>query len=72
MCATGEAKRIRQMARISLSEVAAAIGVDKKTVGNWENGTRTCTSPYALAYADALNAMARFADPNHATRRTPR
>ncbi|OPG13686.1 helix-turn-helix transcriptional regulator [Microbispora sp. GKU 823] len=63
MCASGEARRIREMARVTLREVAAAVGVDHKTVVGWETGRTTCVSPYALAYADALNAMVRFADP---------
>ncbi|MFI7628436.1 helix-turn-helix domain-containing protein [Microbispora rosea] len=66
MCASGEARRIREMARVTLREVAAAIGVDHKTIVGWETGRTTCVSPYALAYADALNAMARVADPNGA------
>lgn len=71
MCASGEARRIREMARVTLREVAAAVGVDHKTVIGWETGRTTCVSPHALAYADALNAMARFADPADTNPRSP-
>lgn len=63
MCVSGEAKRIREAARVSLREMGSAIGVDHKAVAQWETGSARPDAGNALAFAGALSALARFADP---------
>jgi DNA-binding transcriptional regulator YiaG len=72
MCRSGEARRIREAARVSLREVGSAIGVDHKAIANWEVGANLPASGHALAYGAAINAIARFADPARTTARTTR
>lgn len=67
MCASGDARRIREKARVTLREVATAIGADMSAVARWETGAAMPTTQFVLAYGDALKAMARSA-----TRTKPR
>lgn len=56
-CASGEARRVREDARVSLREMAATVGVDHKTIDRWERGVRFPTTAHVAAYADALDAL---------------
>ena len=47
----GTARQVRQRAGLSLSEVAAAVGVSTATVFRWERGQRRPTGAAALRYA---------------------
>ncbi|QOK21395.1 helix-turn-helix transcriptional regulator [Janibacter indicus] len=54
---TGEARRRRQAARLSLSEVAAAVGVSEATVSRWERAQRLPKGTNALAFLEVLQAI---------------
>ena len=56
---SGEARRIRQQARLSQIDVAGAIGVDPSTVSRWEIGTRRPHGAPAVAYAALLTRLKR-------------
>jgi len=49
---------IRQRAKLSQAEVAAAVGVDGPTVCRWESGSRTPRQPAADRYAALLASLA--------------
>lgn len=51
---SGEARRVRQAARISRSEVAAVCGVDQSTVARWENDQRSPRGAAGLKYAQIV------------------
>jgi len=51
---SGEARRVRQAARLSLAEVAEAIGADLSAVGRWERGKRVPRGSAALKYAQLI------------------
>jgi transcriptional regulator with XRE-family HTH domain len=51
MLASGDGRARRVAARISLSEVAAVLGVRPETVWRWESGRRQPAAEDALAYA---------------------
>ena len=53
----GEARRLRQAARLSLADVAATCNVDQSTVHRWECGKRTPSLPAALRYAILLEGL---------------
>ena len=58
LVATGEARARRRHAGLSLSEVAATIGVTPAAVSRWENDHRRPTRhASALAYADLLKQL---------------
>ncbi len=52
--ASGRAREIRELARLSQAEVAAAIGVSQPTVAGWEAGRRRPHGEPAARYADLL------------------
>jgi len=54
---SGQARRTREAAGISLAEMARAIGVDVSTLHRWETGKRRPRSAAALRYAGALAAL---------------
>ncbi|MET8658188.1 helix-turn-helix domain-containing protein [Streptomyces griseus] len=54
---SGEARRLRRGARLSIGEVASFCGVDQSTVWRWENGTRAPRGDRALQYADLLDSL---------------
>lgn len=58
-CATGEARRRRKDAGLSLMEVAEAIGVNLTTVHRWENGSHRPRRSAALRYLAALEQAGR-------------
>lgn len=61
LASTGEARRLREQAALSLREVADAVGMPHTTLWRWENGQRTPHGAKASAWAlllDELKAQA--------------
>lgn len=58
LAASGEARRIRQAANVSQSEIAAEIAVHEATVSQWENGKQCPRGAAALRYLEELEALA--------------
>jgi transcriptional regulator with XRE-family HTH domain len=57
---TGEARRVRQAAGLTETEVAAVVGVSMPTISRWESGQRRPRGGApALAYAELLAELAR-------------
>jgi len=54
---TGEARRLRLAAGLSLGEVASEVGVGVPTVWRWENGQRRPRGTAAVRYAKLLEAL---------------
>ncbi|MFJ2631096.1 helix-turn-helix domain-containing protein [Streptomyces sp. NPDC087422] len=54
---SGEARRLRESARLSISEVASACGVDQSTVWRWERGTRSPRGDKALRYGELIESL---------------
>ncbi|QYA94042.1 helix-turn-helix domain-containing protein [Streptomyces anulatus] len=54
---SGEAKRLREAAHLSIGEVASACGVDQSTVWRWERGTRSPRGDRALRYGELLDSL---------------
>jgi transcriptional regulator with XRE-family HTH domain len=55
---SGEARRIREAARLTISEVARAVGVDQSTVWRWENGARVPRSGQQItAYSELIDSL---------------
>lgn len=54
---TGEARRLRQDAGISLREIAEACGVDTGTVWKWETGRRRPRGETSLRYLKVLERL---------------
>ncbi len=52
--ASGRAREIRELARLSQAEVAEAVGVTQPTVAAWEGGRRRPHGERAARYADLL------------------
>jgi DNA-binding transcriptional regulator YiaG len=59
--ASGAARRARSAIGLRQGEVAAAIGVGRSTVTQWESGKRVPDSAHALAYGRLLRDLARRA-----------
>jgi DNA-binding transcriptional regulator YiaG len=57
LAATGEARRIRQAANLSQSEIAAEVRVHEATVSQWESGKQRPRGDAALRYLDVLEAL---------------
>ena len=53
-CTTGQARRIRKGANLSLQMVARAVGVSHSTVMRWEGAKNLPTGVQAVAYARLL------------------
>ncbi len=51
---SGEARRIREAAGLSLRELAAAVGVDAASISRWERGLSAPRVHHALAWHKAL------------------
>jgi transcriptional regulator with XRE-family HTH domain len=62
LLASGEARRIRELAGLSLSDVAADIGVTGSAVYRWERGERVPRGRAAADYAVLLLAMRELVD----------
>ncbi|MGW0169526.1 helix-turn-helix domain-containing protein [Streptomyces sp. NPDC003343] len=54
---SGEARRLREAADLSISEIAHACGVDQSTVWRWERGVRKPRGRLALAYGELLDSL---------------
>lgn len=54
---TGEARRRRTAARLSLSEVAQAVGVSAPTISRWERGQRMPRGAHAVAFLQLLESI---------------
>lgn len=54
---SGEAKRLREAAHLSIGEVARACGVDQSTIWRYEQGTRKPRGRQALAYAELIDSL---------------
>ncbi|MFE7947374.1 helix-turn-helix domain-containing protein [Streptomyces sp. NPDC057426] len=55
--ASGEARRLREAARLTIGEVANACGVDQSTVWRWERGIRSPRGDRALRYGDLIDSL---------------
>jgi DNA-binding transcriptional regulator YiaG len=54
---TGEARRIRERAGLSLGEVARGLGVSPSTLHRWEGGKRSPRGEAALRYWQLLRRL---------------
>ncbi|WP_173266521.1 helix-turn-helix domain-containing protein [Streptomyces pacificus] len=68
---SGEARRLREAAHLSIAEVARACGVDQSTVWRWERGTRRPRGRQALAYGELIDSLRSAAESSSATTTTP-
>lgn len=57
LCASGEARRIREAARLSRSELARAVGTSCASISRWESGDRRPHGELATAYHRALQQL---------------
>lgn len=55
---TGHGKRLRESVRITVRELAEAIGVDAATLSRWEHGQSVPRAAAALRWVTALNELA--------------
>jgi DNA-binding transcriptional regulator YiaG len=58
---TGEGRRIRETAGLSLSEVASSIGLATSSLWRWEQGQRMPRGPRAAEWARLLRELAKGA-----------
>ncbi|XMN11207.1 helix-turn-helix domain-containing protein [Streptomyces griseobrunneus] len=58
-----ERQRLREAAGLSRAQVAAAVGVGRNTVGNWETGVSDPTPPARLEYLRLLEGLAELFPP---------
>lgn len=56
---SGEARVIREHARLALSDIAQSINADPSSVGRWERGERLPRGEVALKYARLLERLAK-------------
>lgn len=54
---SGEARRIRIDARLSLGEIAASVGITAACISRWESLDRTPRGEAALRYLDLLERL---------------
>ena len=59
---TGEGKRLRERAELTIKEIAQAVGVDTGTIVRWETGRTSPRAPAALRWVDALHAVTDTSD----------
>lgn len=57
LASSGEARRRRQDADLSLSEIAEAVGVTTGTVWKWETGLRRPNGAAAIKYLSLLDRL---------------
>lgn len=55
---SGEARRRREAANLSLAEIAGAVGVAEATVSRWERGRSSPHGPAAARYGELLARLA--------------
>lgn len=60
-CLSGDARKIREDARLTLDDMAAGCGVTRGAVWLWETGQRVPGRDKALAYAKLLKSLQRTA-----------
>lgn len=60
LAACGEARRRRIAADVSLSELAADVGVSYAAIWKWETQRRRPSGPAAIKYLDALERLAEL------------
>jgi len=65
-CSTGEARRIRTTARLTMQEVAEHCEVDQATVSRWERSVSVPRGPAALLYAELLDRLTAVESPEPA------
>ena len=53
----GTARRLREQAGLSLTDVARPAGVTASTISRWESGLRVPRTAQALRYAEVLKAL---------------
>jgi transcriptional regulator with XRE-family HTH domain len=63
---SGRAREIRLSSRLSLYDLAGAVGTTASTVQRWENGDRRPLGDPALRYGALLDALARQLDNDRA------
>lgn len=61
ICTSGEARKCRLDAKLSLREVAEACGVDTAAVHKWETGQRLPRREAALRYLAVIEVISRAA-----------
>jgi DNA-binding transcriptional regulator YiaG len=61
LASTGEAKRVRQAARLKLTEVAASLDKAPATLSRWENGVRVPNAEDAVRWLKLLTALQKAA-----------
>lgn len=54
---SGSARAIREAARVSLREMAGAVGASKSAIHRWETGSRSPRGDTALAYRAVLQEL---------------
>ncbi|MBM7443139.1 helix-turn-helix transcriptional regulator [Streptomyces sp. HB132] len=66
-----ERQRLREAANLSRAQVAAAVGVGRTTVANWETGHSDPTPPGRLPYLQLLKGLAEIYPATSAPAATP-
>lgn len=66
-----ERYRLREAAGLSRAQVAAAVGVGRTTIANWETGVSTPTPPARLPYLRLLKGLAELHPPAPAPATSP-
>lgn len=61
MTKDGDARRIRENAEVTQTELGSACGVSGAAIALWESGKRRPTGMAALRYAQALDELAGIA-----------
>ena len=61
MAESGEAREIRRVNRIRLSEMSGAVGVGSSTLAHWEAGDRRPTGDGALRWLTVLRGLSSAA-----------
>lgn len=61
ICTSGEARKRRLAAQLSLREVADACGVDPAAIQKWETGQRLPRRDAALRYLAVIEMISRVA-----------
>lgn len=59
LTASGEARSIRRLARLSQAEVGRSIGADTSTISRWESGQRRPRGECAIRYLRLLLRLSR-------------
>lgn len=57
LLASGEARRIRERAHVSRSDVARVLGVQPAAVSHWENRRRRPRTKVAARYCELLDSL---------------